>query len=56
MKLAVLLDLDNLKPRLESLESLLERHGQTVYRRAFANYPAVMASYGSDFRRFNYRC
>lgn len=56
MKLAVLLDLDNLKPRLESLESLLERHGQTVYRRAFANSPAVMASYGSDFRRFNYRC
>jgi molecular chaperone DnaK (HSP70) len=56
MRLAVLLDLDNIKPRLENLETLLKRHGQTVYRRAFANSPAVMASYGSDFRRFNYRC
>lgn len=56
MRLAVLLDLDNLKPRLDGLEEILGRHGRAVYRRAFANSPAVMASYGSDFRRFDYRC
>lgn len=53
--IALLLDLDNIKPKLSTIESICEKHGTVVVRRAFANTPAVLTCYGSNFRDFNYR-
>lgn len=52
--LALLLDLDNLKPKLQNLETICARYGEIMTRRAFANTPAVLAAYGGDFRKFKY--
>lgn len=55
MNIAVLLDLDNIKPNLEQVEQVCRRHGRLVERRAFSNTPAVLAAYGGAFRQYQYR-
>jgi hypothetical protein len=59
MSIAVLLDLDNIKPKLADIERICqthhEKHGQLVVRRAFCNTPAVLTAYGGAFREFGYR-
>ncbi len=55
MNIAVLLDLDNIKPNLETVEQVCRRHGRLVERRAFSNTPAVLAAYGGAFRQYQYR-
>lgn len=55
MNVAVLLDLDNIKPKLSTLEKICQSYGQLVERRAFANTHAVLVAYGGAFRQFNYR-
>lgn len=55
MKIAVLLDLDNIKPKLTNIETICQSYGQLVERRAFSNTPAVLAAYGGAFRQFEYR-
>lgn len=55
MHIAVLLDLDNIKPRLSTGEELCLSYGKVVDRRAFSNTPAVLAAYGGSFREFGYR-
>lgn len=53
--IAVLLDLDNIKPKLATIEEICLSHGKLVDRRAFSNTPAVLAAYGGSFRQFAYR-
>ncbi|WPF87895.1 Hsp70 family protein [Cyanobacterium aponinum AL20118] len=53
--IAVLLDLDNIKPRLETIEQLCGKYGNMVVKRAFSNTPSVLTAYGSSFRKFDYR-
>ncbi len=55
MHIAVLLDLDNIKPKLSTIEQLCREIGKVVDRRAFSNTPAVLAAYGGSFREFGYR-
>lgn len=55
MKIALLLDLDNIKPKLEQLEEICKQYGVVAYRRAFSNTAAIHTTYGSGFRRYNYR-
>ncbi len=59
MSIAVLLDLDNIKPKLADIERICqthhEKHGQLVVRRAFSNTPSVLTAYGGAFREFGYR-
>ncbi len=52
---AVLLDLDNIKPDLEQIEKICARYGRLAERKAFANTPAVLTAYGAAFRKFGYR-
>jgi len=58
MSIAVLLDLDNIKPKLADIERICqthhEKHGQLVVRRAFSNTPSVLTAYGGAFREFGY--
>lgn len=58
MSIAVLLDLDNIKPKLADIERICqthhEKHGQLVVRRAFSNTPSVLTAYGGAFREFCY--
>ncbi|MBF2056478.1 MAG: Hsp70 family protein [Cyanobacterium sp. T60_A2020_053] len=54
-KIAILLDLDNIKPRLENIEMLCGKYGNMVVKRAFSNTPSVLTAYGGDFRKFDYR-
>jgi len=57
--IALLLDLDNLKPNLGELELLCEpRHGKIVYRRAFFNIEntqVIKTAYGRSLQEFKYR-
>ena len=53
--IALLLDLDNIKPKLDVLERICQGYGKIVERRAFSNTPAVLTAYGSQFREFGYR-
>jgi len=57
MRIAILLDLDNIQPQLAQLEELCSawENGVVVDRRAFANTPAVRTNYGSALRDFKYR-
>lgn len=52
---AVLLDLDNVKSKLSTIQKLCLSYGKIVDRRAFSNTPAVLAAYGGSFREFGYR-
>lgn len=52
---AVLLDLDNVKPRLETVEQICGEYGKMLVKRAFSNTPSVLTAYGSSFRKFDYR-
>jgi molecular chaperone DnaK (HSP70) len=54
-RIAVLLDLDNIKPKLDIVEEICKKHGSIVIRRAFSNTPSVLTAYGSKFREFDYR-
>jgi molecular chaperone DnaK (HSP70) len=53
--IALLLDLDNIKPNLNELEEICQRYGKIVARRAFSNTSTVLTAYGSRFRELNYR-
>ncbi|MEC4817792.1 MAG: Hsp70 family protein [Scytonema sp. PMC 1069.18] len=53
--LAILLDLDNIKPELRELEDICRQFGTVMERRAFSNTPAVLAAYGSKLRDLGYR-
>jgi len=53
--LAILLDLDNIKPELREIEEICRQFGIVVERRAFSNTPSVLAAYGSKLRNLNYR-
>lgn len=53
--IAVLLDLDNIKPQLSEIETLCAEYGTLIERRAFCNTPAVLTAYGNAFREFKYR-
>ncbi|WP_414530753.1 Hsp70 family protein [Nodularia chucula] len=53
--IALLLDLDNIKPELRELEDICREYGSVVERRAFSNTPAVLAAYGSKLRDLGYR-
>jgi len=55
MSIAILLDLDNIKPNLETIEKICASYGTIAERRAFSNTPAILTAYGSAFRNFNYR-
>lgn len=55
LNVAILLDLDNIKPQLGTVEKICESYGKIVTRWAFSNTPAVLTAYGSAFRNFNYR-
>lgn len=57
MRIAILLDLDNIQPQLAHLEELCHSWENSVIvdRRAFANTPAVRTNYGSALRDFKYR-
>ncbi|MBW4506497.1 MAG: Hsp70 family protein [Scytonematopsis contorta HA4267-MV1] len=55
MSIAVLLDLDNIKPKLSAIEKLCQSYGQLIERRAFSNTHAVLTAYGGGFREFGYR-
>ncbi|WP_308253542.1 Hsp70 family protein [Geminocystis sp. GBBB08] len=54
-RIAILLDLDNIKPKLDTIEKICASYGQIVYRRGFSNTPSVLTAYGSGFRKFDYR-
>lgn len=53
--IAILLDLDNIKPELRELEEICRQFGAVVERRAFSNTPAILAAYGSKLRDLQYR-
>ncbi|TAE55782.1 MAG: NYN domain-containing protein [Nostocales cyanobacterium] len=53
--IAILLDLDNIKPELREIEDICRQYGNLVERRAFSNTPAVLAAYGSKLRDLEYR-
>ena len=53
--IAILIDLDNIKPQLRELEDICSEHGTVVEHRAFSNTPAVLTAYGSKLREFEYR-
>ncbi|MFB2738974.1 Hsp70 family protein [Umezakia ovalisporum] len=53
--IAILLDLDNIKPELGEIEDICRRYGSVVEHRAFSNTPAVLAAYGSKLRNLGYR-
>lgn len=57
--IALLIDLDNLKPNLEELERIADTHGgKIVYRRAFFNIQntqVIKTAYGRSLKEFNYR-
>jgi len=53
--IALLLDLDNIKPKLGVLEQICQSYGKVIERRAFSNTAAVLTAYGSQFREFKYR-
>jgi molecular chaperone DnaK (HSP70) len=53
--IALLLDLDNIKPKLNELELICQRHGRIAARRAFSNTATVLTAYGSRFRELGYR-
>ena len=55
LKIAILLDLDNIKPKLGTVEKICENYGEIITRRAFSNTPAVLTAYGGAFRSFDYR-
>lgn len=52
---AILLDLDNIKPELREIEEICRQYGTVVERRAFSNTPSVLAAYGSKLRDLEYR-
>jgi len=53
--MAILLDLDNIKPELREIEMICSQYGTIIERRAFSNTPAVLAAYGSKLRDLKYR-
>lgn len=53
--IAILLDLDNIKPELGEIESICTKYGSIKVRRAFSNTPAVLSAYGSQLRNLGYR-
>ena len=54
MNVAILIDLDNLKPKLANIENIGNSYGTIVTRRAFSNTHTVLTAYGGAFRDFNY--
>ena len=52
---AILLDLDNIKPELQEIEDICRQYGNVKERRAFSNTPAIRAIYGSKLRALEYR-
>jgi molecular chaperone DnaK (HSP70) len=52
---AILLDLDNIKPELQEIEDICRQYGNIKERRAFSNTPALRAVYGSRLRALEYR-
>ncbi len=53
--IAILLDLDNIKPQLREIEDICTKYGNIKERRAFCNTPAILAAYGSQLRDLGYR-
>ncbi|GCL38501.1 molecular chaperone DnaK, heat shock protein hsp70 [Sphaerospermopsis reniformis] len=52
---AILLDLDNIRPELQEIEDICRQYGNIKERRAFSNTPALRAVYGSRLRALEYR-
>lgn len=52
---AILLDLDNIRPELQEIEDICRQYGNVKERRAFSNTPAVRAIYGAKLRALEYR-
>ncbi|MBO1047834.1 MAG: Hsp70 family protein [Dolichospermum sp. DEX182a] len=52
---AILLDLDNIRPELQEIEDICRQYGNVKERRAFSNTPAIRAIYGAKLRALEYR-
>lgn len=52
---AILLDLDNIRPELQEIEDICRQYGNIKERRAFSNTPALRAVYGGRLRALEYR-
>ncbi len=55
MGVAIFVDLDNIKPSLESIEKIASKYGEVKQRWAFANSHTVRIAYGKQLRTLNYR-